>query len=104
MRLIDADALKRDICKYCNDVYSDEPCEPSDCEHMRIIDNQPTIDAVEVVHGRWDDSGRYQFPNGRKAIRCNICGCALSESEYSLFNWNYCPVCGTKMDGERKYE
>lgn len=49
MRLIDADALKRDICKYCNDVYSDEPCEPSDCEHMRIIDNQPTIDAVEVV-------------------------------------------------------
>ena len=49
MRLIDADALKRDICKYCNDVYSDEPCEPSDCEHMRIIDNQPAIDAVEVV-------------------------------------------------------
>lgn len=49
MRLIDADALKRDICKYCNDVYSDEPCEPSDCEHMRIIDNQPTIDAVEVL-------------------------------------------------------
>ena len=49
MRLIDADALKRDICKYCNDVYSDEPCEPSDCEHMRIIDSQPTIDAVEVV-------------------------------------------------------
>lgn len=64
----------------------------------------PTIDAVEVVHGWWDDSGRYQFPNGRKAIRCNICGCALSESEYSLFNWNYCPVCGAKMDGERKTE
>ena len=47
MRLIDADALKRDVCKYCNDVYSDEPCEPSDCEHMRIIDNHLTIDAVE---------------------------------------------------------
>ena len=52
MRLIDADALKRDICQYCNDVYSDAPCEPSDCEHMRIIDNQPTIDAVEVVRCR----------------------------------------------------
>ena len=52
MRPIGADALKRDICKYCNDVYSDEPCEPSDCEHMRIIDSQPTLDGVEVVRCR----------------------------------------------------
>lgn len=62
----------------------------------------PTIDAVEVVHGWWDDSGRYQFPSGRKAIRCNICGCALSACEYHLLTWNYCPVCGAKMDRERK--
>lgn len=25
--------------------------------------------SVEVVHRYWDDSGRYQFPSGKKAIR-----------------------------------
>lgn len=59
----------------------------------------PTADVVPVVHGRWDDSGRYTFPSGNAAVRCTNCGCALTESEYHLNNWNYCPVCGAKMDG-----
>ena len=49
MRLIDADKLRESMCRQCNVECSDDPCEPSDCEHMRIIDSQPTIDAVEVV-------------------------------------------------------
>lgn len=56
-------------------------------------------DVAPVVHGRWDDSGRYTFPSGAAAVRCTNCGCALTESEYRLNNWNYCPVCGAKMDG-----
>lgn len=59
----------------------------------------PTADVAQVVHGRWDDSGRYTFPSGSTAVRCTNCGCALTESEYHLNNWNYCPVCGAKMDG-----
>ena len=59
----------------------------------------PAADVVEVVHGQWDDSGRYIFPSGATAVRCTECGCALMESEYRLQNWNYCPVCGAKMDG-----
>lgn len=66
----------------------------------KYLSGIPTADVAPVVHGRWDDSGRYQFPSGAKAIRCSICGCALNESEYRLFNWNYCPVCGSKMDLE----
>lgn len=62
----------------------------------------PAADVAPVVHGRWDDSGRYTFPGGGTAVRCTECGCALTESEYHLNNWNYCPVCGAKMDGERK--
>ena len=61
--------------------------------------NAPAADVVPVVHGRWDDSGRYTFPSGNAAVRCTNCGCALTESEYHLNNWNYCPVCGAKMDG-----
>lgn len=59
----------------------------------------PAADVAPVVHARWDDSGRYTFPSGSTAVRCTNCGCALTESEYRLNNWNYCPVCGTKMDG-----
>lgn len=59
----------------------------------------PAADVAPVVHGRWDDSGRYTFPGGSIAVRCTNCGCALTESEYRLNNWNYCPVCGAKMDG-----
>ena len=56
-------------------------------------------DVAPVVHGRWDDSGRYTFPGGSTAVRCTNCGCALTVSEYHLNNWNYCPVCGAKMNG-----
>lgn len=55
---------------------------------------------AEVVYGRWDDSGRYTFPSGDVAVRCTNCGCALTESEYRLYTWNYCPICGAKMDGK----
>lgn len=64
-----------------------------------VIAAFPAADVSPVVHGRWDDSGRYTFPSGSTAVRCTNCGCALTESEYHLNNWNYCPVYGAKMDG-----
>lgn len=64
-----------------------------------IVRSVPAAAVAPVVHGRWDDSGRYTFPSGAAAVRCTNCGCALTESEYHLNNWNYCPVCGAKMDG-----
>ena len=66
---------------------------------LQIIKDLPAADVAQVVHGRWDDSGRYTFPDGSTAVRCTNCGCALTESEYRLNNWNYCPVCGARMDG-----
>ena len=66
---------------------------------FEIISEIPAADVAPVVHGRWDDSGRYTFPSGDTAVRCTNCGCALTESEYRLNNWNYCPGCGAKMDG-----
>lgn len=72
------------------------------CETEIAIGKLPAADVVPVVHGRWDDSGRYTFPSGNAAVRCTNCGCALTESEYHLNNWNYCPVCGAKMDGGKR--
>nr|DAX11258.1 MAG TPA: RimK-related lysine biosynthesis protein, Probable-dependent amine/thiol ligase family Amino-group [Bacteriophage sp.] len=68
-----------------------------DCKEA--IDSIPAADVAPVIHARWDDSGRYTFPGGGTAVRCTECGCALTVSEYHLNNWNYCPVCGAKMDG-----
>ena len=67
---------------------------------LEYAENLPVADVAPVVHARWDDSGRYTFPGGSTAVRCTHCGCALTESEYHLQNWYYCPVCGAKMDGE----
>ena len=73
-------------------------------EPSQYIEILPAADVAPVVHGRWDDSGRYTFPGGGTAVRCTNCGCALTESEYHLNNWNYCPVCGAKMDGGADHE
>ena len=48
-RLIDADKLVHSICRKCNDVNYDEPCEPSDCAFYFAVQNAPTVDAVPVV-------------------------------------------------------
>ena len=64
-----------------------------------VLHDLPADDVVPVVHGRWDDSGRYTFPSGNTAVRCTNCGCALAESEYHLYDWIYCPICGARMDG-----
>ena len=70
--------------------------DAADC--IRYMD---AADVATVRHARWDDSGRYTFPGGGTAVRCTECGCALTVSEYHLNNWNYCPVCGSKMDGDK---
>ena len=53
----------------------------------------PTVDAVEVVHGRWIEKP-YLFGTTRY---CSICG-----QNYGMPHgvFNYCPNCGAKMDGD----
>lgn len=85
----------RDAHADVDDVHGCGLLEDVICE----VDAQTAADVAPVVHGWWDDSGRYTFPSGDVAVRCTNCGCALTESEYYLNNWNYCPVCGAKMDG-----
>ena len=48
-RLIDADACLHDMCKRCNIENEGCPCEPADCFIYNVLENQTTVDAVEVV-------------------------------------------------------
>lgn len=63
------------------------------------VETAPTVDAAPVVHGRWDDSGRFKFFDCDIAVRCSMCGGCLTEKEYAESVWNFFPVCGAKMDG-----
>lgn len=67
-----------------------------------IIGKQRTVDAVEVVHGHWeedeveagdpyDGNSVYRFD----VMRCSVCGECFGVS----MAYNYCPNCGAKMDG-----
>ena len=67
----------------------------------RYIKRVPSADVAPVRHGRWDSSGKYRFQKDNSvAVRCTECGSSLTESEYRCYVWNYCPVCGAKMDLE----
>ena len=69
MGLIDADELKKRMCFKCNDEYSDEPCEPSDCVFCNAINDAETVDATPVVrckdckHHEDEEIGMVYCPN-----------------------------------------
>lgn len=69
------------------------------CTLTRFVKKQPAVDAEPVVHGWWDNSGRFKFFDCDIAVRCSMCGGCLTEKEYAESVWNFCPVCGAKMDG-----
>ena len=79
MRLIDADALKRDLI----DNYNFFPAIVN-----RAIINAPTIDPK--------NKGKWNILEGTRARRvCSCCGWDVPE--YGKF-YSYCPNCGAKME------
>ena len=90
-RLIDADDLIRDLIEEYHGMLSDE--ELKIYQVIRILDALPTVDAVEVVHGRWAE--RYPL-----FLECSKCGTGYVRYEF-IEKANYCPNCGASMrDGD----
>ena len=96
-RLIDADAFLSSMIKRFK-------CVPLigrndyDCESLKqMLIEAPTVDAVEVVHGRW-----VMIPvDGVAEYRCgNIDCCRLIPFGCNPYELKYCPNCGAKMDGD----
>ena len=83
-RLIDVNAL---LAEY-DRVHVGEPGKA-----RKLIEDAPTVDAVEVVHGRWEY--RMVDPDYRYyKHECSICG--FDGEDF----YRYCPNCGAKMDGD----
>ena len=64
---------------------------------LDMIDAQPTIDAVEVVHGEWVQIG---YDKAMDRITCSVCKEYWNICDNDTESFNYCPNCGAKMDGD----
>ena len=56
------------------------------------------VDAVEVVHGRWIVHSEIGAMNGH--CKCPSCNWKTPFVVYATKEFNYCPNCGAKMDGD----
>ena len=72
-----------------------------------MISKIPTVDAVEVVHGRWEwytDRCEDLFLgcDDDYGWRCSKCKVPLDDEDDPevMSTFRYCPNCGAKMDGE----
>ena len=103
-RLIDRNEIFPNGTFFAN---AEDPLKSLD-ELIKRIWSIPTVDAVEVVHGRWEDvyGGKYQ----NKRYRCSVCKekALFRFKQDELISWheeqkmsNYCPNCGADMR-ERK--
>ena len=98
-RLIDARYLTSQMYLIC------EVCQTENIFIDAIIDeidNAPDVDAVEVVHGRWNESD-WIGTKVRGFMACSNCNVMIPTAEnnrYCLLRLNYCPNCGAKMDGD----
>lgn len=66
-----------------------------------IVEKQPTVEAVPVVHGRWVPLEYDSYADGNPVWdlwECSECGEEHSGDEDTLTP--YCPNCGAKMDLE----
>lgn len=100
VRLIDADALKKGIKELKQSPWYNNDINPSwrqgikDAVHvveMLCIEEAPTVEAVPVVHGHWQNIGDL------RDAQCSVCGKWLDVLQGSA-DMNYCPNCGSKMD------
>ena len=76
------------------DVYYNTPDINLSCEKFETaIFKIPAADVAPVRHGRWIEKEKYTFG---VMYDCSICDNRILDNGHS---WNYCPICGARMDG-----
>jgi len=74
-------------------------------EVYAAIDSIPAADVVEMVHGRWLQTTESLGWQDVDCVECSVCHETwVLEGDFDIedykAHWNYCPVCGAKMDEE----
>lgn len=93
MRLIDADALRRES-RMLYDIHHFEPVEAYMQEQ---IDAALTIDAAPVVHGQWIKE--WSDILGMEVEHCSHCQAEMNDRN-KFWDAPHCPSCGAKTDKE----
>lgn len=63
------------------------------------VDRIKPVDAVEVVHGKWE-YGKWEnghWVKGNERCRCSVCHRDFAVDHLNI--WHGCPQCLAKMDG-----
>ena len=119
VRLIDAEKC------YCiaKAYHSDFEQNLANLHSLReLLDDCPTVDAVEVVHGEWVLTAHKEYANCRWNVTAECSEChhrkgevyagffvgfhddvvrdTILDNAKSVKRDNYCPNCGAKMDGD----
>lgn len=98
-RLIDANAMRDDWLENGENEYVYDTNAV-----LESIDAQPTVDAVEVVHGRWIDKTEWIGSFGQVRTECSICGTIYPHKPGSRGDGKggkFCEECGARMDGAK---
>ena len=97
---IDKNALLKDLSSTYN--CTDE-CWSSDCtmgfrRAVDIVNKASPLNVAIVKHGRWIDN---QWIDYDEYLKCSKCGVMVRLNSFfdDIGDWNYCPNCGTKMNG-----
>lgn len=85
-RLIDANEAKRRIIAFATGCHSEVLAVDS---LIMMLNQSDTVDAVEVVHGRWE------YNPGNPSPYCSHCG---NEPDNHGRETPFCPLCGARMD------
>lgn len=59
----------------------------------------PAADVAPVVHGKWVHSRYDRSSEQFDVVKCSRCGLEAYAMAYHVRDGNYCPNCGTRMDG-----
>ena len=64
---------------------------------QKAIDTIPSADVAEVKHGEW----LWELAdNGWADHICSKCGYTINTDIHVIVDYDYCPNCGARMDGE----
>lgn len=102
-RLIDENKLKIAIWKSYEPYQHDHATTIS--RIANVIDEQPTVEAVSVVHGEWETCEHKL--NHEVHVRCSVCGAsgtidmAMFLGDVEVTMNNFCPNCGADMRGKK---
>lgn len=118
MRLIDAEAPKKDFCQNCIEKAKCKDRETvctEKSDFLDALDNVRTIEAVPVKHGTWIEkkpSRMKWIPDESDGIteeettiedmveqKCSACQRWSIKFAHHI-EMNFCPNCGAKMDGD----